>query len=199
VGGLIGAIISSVVGGIIAIRAIVTNRHLARIRATLDLIERTESQEYYQGLYEKFKSFRKSGAFSDRARLEKLLDPETEQEKADRTEIMFFLNHYELIAAGFKNYILDKDFYADFMRGAVVRDWNAARQLIERLRNPDSPLAYEHLEALAREWDFEIRHENVMRREGASREHIEQAIKWLRKDPKVRARRTRTWKLDPHW
>jgi hypothetical protein len=86
------------------------------MRATLDLIERTESQEYYQQLSETFKEVRKSNSFGA------LTDPNNATFKTQRTQVLFFLNHYELVAVGCRSRVLDETFYAQFMRSAVIRD-----------------------------------------------------------------------------
>lgn len=185
-GPILSGIIAATVGGVIALRAIQANRAIARLRATLDTIERTESQDHYKNLTSVFGKFRRNPV------LDPVLRPSNDDERKTRTEILFYLNHYELVAVGFRTEVLDKTFYAEFMRGAVVRDWQAAQELINRLREPDpkvgpSPLKYfEHFEALAREWEWEIAHEEKLRRQGKSKDQIAAAIAWFRKHPRVK-------------
>jgi hypothetical protein len=187
-GTITSGLIASTIGGIIAIRAIWTNRAIARLRATLDTIERTESQEHYKRLTSVFKEFRQSPSMEQT--IEEILQPRTDKHRERRTEILFFLNHYELIAVGFRTGVLDKGFYAEFMRGAVVRDWRAARSLIEGMRidneaqNPVPRQIYEHFEELAKEWEWEILQEEHLRRHGFGREQIKKSLQWFRERPK---------------
>ena len=180
---------AALIGGSIAIRAIWTNRAIARLRATLDTIERTESQEHYKRLTSVFKEFRQSPSIDET--IEEILQPRTAEHRTRRTEILFFLNHYELIAVGFQTGVLDRGFYAEFMRGAVVRDWRAARPLIERLRidneaeNPVPLQIYEHFEELAEDWEWEIRHEEYLRRNGFSRNQIKKSLQYFRDRPNL--------------
>ena len=187
-GTILSATIASTVGGVIALRAIWTNRAIARLRATLDTIERTESQEHYKHLTSVFKDFRQSEAIQET--IEEILQPRTDAHRTRRTEILFFLNHYELIAVGFRAGVLDQGFYAEFMRGAVVRDWRAARPLIEGLRidneanNPVPRQIFEHFEELANEWEWEIRHEEYLARHGFNRQQVKASLQWFRDHPK---------------
>lgn len=103
-------------------------RAVARQRATLDLIEKSESSEYYRDLHATYSRLRREGG------LPKLANPQTDIDKADRQAVMNYLNHYELIAIGIRENILDEKFYRSWMRGPFVRDWNAARDLIQRQR-----------------------------------------------------------------
>lgn len=185
-GSLIGSVIAAAVGGIIAIRAIQTNRAIARLRATLDTIERTESQDHYKELTSTFRTFRRTPGS-----IEKVLAPQNDADREVRTAILFFLNHYELIAVGFQTDVLDKAFYAEFMRGSVVRDWNAAKPLIEAMRvenesqNPSPAKIFEYFEALAKEWEWEVRHEEYLRSIGRSEAQIKASIAWLRANPEA--------------
>lgn len=180
-------ITAATIGGAIALRAIWTNRAIARLRATLDTIERTESQEHYKHLTNVFKQFRQSTSVDDA--IEEILQPRVETQRKKRTEILEFLNHYELIAVGFQTGVLDKGFYAEFMRGAVVRDWRSAKSLIQKLRidneanNPVPRQIYEHFEQLAEEWEWEIRHEEHLRHNGFNRGQIKASLKFFRERP----------------
>ena len=76
------------------------------------------------------------------------------------------------------------------MRGALVRDWRAARPLIEKMRidneanNPVPRQIYEHFEGLANEWEWEIRHEEHLRRHGFNRQQVKASLQWFRDHPK---------------
>lgn len=183
-GPVISAVIAATVGAVIAIRTINTNRAIARFRATLDMIERSESQDHYKNLSAAFREFRRGS--SD---VEKILRPVTPEDKEIRSNILDFLNHYELIAVGFHTDVLDRAFYAEFMRGTVVRDWRASRLLIGEMRKPDDSVnptpnkIFEHFETLAKEWEWEIAHEDRLRRQGFSDPQIKRAIAFFRSQP----------------
>jgi len=174
-------IIAGSIGGWIALQAIKTNRQIARLRATLDLIERTESEPFYLDLAVSFKAARLRG-------FDYILDPQTDENWQERKKVFLFLNHYEMTAIGIKNGVLDETFYAQFRRGIVVRDWRYAREFIGALRskieNPTPSKVFEHFSALAQNWDWEIRHEQYLRTHGDSEEKITKAIEWYRAHPK---------------
>jgi hypothetical protein len=184
-GPIIGGIIAATVGGIIAIRAINANRAVARLRATLDTIERSESQDHYKKLAIAFREFRRTNA------VERVLNPQTDDDRALRTDVLMFLNHYELIAVGFRSGVVDKSFYAEYMRGTVLRNWRTVKPLIERMRaenavqNPRPAKIYEHFEALAAEWEWETRQETYMHGLGCSEAQIKKSIIYYRDHPKV--------------
>lgn len=154
-------VFAAAIGGFIAINSIKANRAIARTRATLDLIERLESQPYYQELATAFKEIR-----GDQDGFRQILDPKSTPQKVQRAKILNFLNHYELVAVGCKKGVLDKDFYSMFMRSAVVRDWLAAETFVTDLRNPPGqhprPKIYEHFEGLAHEWMDDIESERKL-------------------------------------
>jgi hypothetical protein len=130
-----------------------TNRRIARVKATLDLIETAESSEYYQGLYQSFKRFRTDSEFRSI-----VLSPRTIEDTKYRLQCWDFLNHYELVAIGIAERILDENFYKRWMGYAVVRDYKEAGELIEVARKPKSPgdpgdqAAFVELAQLASKW-----------------------------------------------
>ena len=143
---------------IIALRSISSNAEVARKRATLDLIEKTESTPHYQTLHQAFKYQRQNGSFDS------LIDPVQQEDKEQRRKVQWYLNHYELISVGIRRGILDSDTYQDWMRSAFIRDWNTAADFIQRERwiyNKETEKwrynsrLYEHYGALAVEWGFE--------------------------------------------
>ncbi len=103
-------------------------RRIARQKATLDLIEKAESDERYRDLNAVFRRYRQDG------NLTALNTPASTDDKANRQAVLAYLNHYELVAIGIANQTLDEDFYATWMKGPLVRDWNAAADFIQRER-----------------------------------------------------------------
>lgn len=130
-----------------------TNRRIARVKATLDLIETTESSEYYQRLYQAFKRYRTDIEFK-----KVVLSPRTDEDKKSRLQCWDFLNHYELVAIGIAEGILDENFYRRWMGYAVVRDYEEGIEVIAAAREPKTSgdpgdvAAYVELEQLASKW-----------------------------------------------
>jgi hypothetical protein len=130
-----------------------TNRRTARIKATIDLIEASESRDHYLALYRNYRRFRSDAEFKAT-----VLAPRTEEDRNARHRCFDFLNHYELVAIGFKEGILDERFYRRWMGYAVMRDYREGRDLILTARAPLNPgdpgdvEAYLELERLCVSW-----------------------------------------------
>lgn len=110
------------------VRTIKNARTLARNKATLDLIEKKESTDYYRRINETSSQLRQSQGFTH------LNDPRTPEDRSDRQAIIDHLNHYEMVAIGIRDDLLDARLYRAWMEGAFVRDWNAASPWIQRER-----------------------------------------------------------------
>lgn len=121
------ALLSFVVSAIIALRALRNTRSVARQKATLDLIEKRESTEHYRAISRIFFDLQSGSGFMH------LVDP-TPDDKPLRKAVFDYLNHYEIIAIGIRQDILDERIYRAWMEGAFVRDWNAAAEFIQRQR-----------------------------------------------------------------
>ncbi len=182
---------SVIAAGFYAAYTIRHNREIARMRATLDLIEKAESSEFYRELIRVFRRALAQKDVTKRVPVDQLLNPQTPEEVDQRLKILFFLNHYELIAAGFRNGVLDSSFYADYMRGAAVHDWTVVKEFVYRMREPEPGghphpnTIYEHFETLADEWAWETRHEGKLRAQGKSEAQIRRAIAVFRANPKM--------------
>ncbi|WP_299628010.1 DUF4760 domain-containing protein [uncultured Tateyamaria sp.] len=154
--------LSACAAAIISITSIRSNKEIARKRATLDLIERSETTEHYQSLYKAFTDVRKDdGGFEQ---LKSVTNPQLLEQ---RRKVIAYLNHYELMAIGIRKGILDEGVYGDFMRSTVVRDWHAAADFVTHIRTPtpDSGTevpankAFSEFETLAAKWEAQIRRE----------------------------------------
>lgn len=77
----------------------------------------------------------------------------------DLSHIRQILNHYELIAIGIRENIIDEAIYRRWFQTGLIRDWEAASDLISRLRkDPDVPnrqSVYIEMEELATRWRAE--------------------------------------------
>lgn len=123
------ATILGVCAAILVARASIRNaRDTARLKATLDLIEKAESSDFYLRINASFTRVRREALF---ARLD---DPDDDESKALRLDVGAYLNHYELVAIGIEKQILDEAMYRLWMAGPFVRDWNAAADWIQRER-----------------------------------------------------------------
>ncbi len=140
-------------GLVVAISAIWWSRRVARLKATLDLIEGSESKEYYQTRYRAFRQFRRDAAFRD-----SVLHPANPPAQDDRDKCLDYLNHYELVSIACRKGIIDESFYRLWMGPSYVRDWNEAADLILAARTPKLPgdaggkMAYCDFERLALKW-----------------------------------------------
>jgi len=112
----------------VAIVGIRNVRAVARQRATLDIIEKFESTEHYRTLNEAFSAVRKANGFAA------LHDPADADARKLRGQVQDYINHYELVGIGIRNNILDATIYRTWMASAVVRDWNAAADYVQRER-----------------------------------------------------------------
>lgn len=151
--------VSAVVAAFISVSSIRANKEIARKRATLDLIERSESTEYYQDLYRSFTEVRK-----DPRGLEQLVDVTNPEMVRQRQKVINYFNHYELMAIGIEQGVLDEGVYKSFMRSTLVRDWFEASAFIAHLRTPtpdsgaevSAARAFSKFEALAVKWSPEV-------------------------------------------
>ena len=144
------------VAAVVGYFSLVQTRDLARKKATLDLIESSESKEYYQDRYTAYLTFRRAS----RTEREQIANPDNRDPTCDalRSKCQDFLNHYELVAIAGKQGLLDLVFYRDWMGPNLVRDWNEAEILVNSARGVDrpgdrgNPVAFENFERLAVSW-----------------------------------------------
>ncbi len=134
---------------IAAFYAVFSNRRTARLKATLDLIERVESSEHYQKLFRSFRMMRKNHAPD---LIPRLMDPQNDTDLALRRDIIAYLNHYELVAIGCSLDILDERFYSRWMRSDLLADWATAQEFVTAARAAQVRpvrLAYAEFQAMA--------------------------------------------------
>jgi hypothetical protein len=149
----------AVVSASIAALGLRNTRSVARQKATLDLIEKVESTEHYRARTSNFTAIKRSKRF------EALIAPTTPEDKAARLQLIDYLNHYELIALGIRNNILDAAIYREWMGSAFVGDWNDAADWIQRQRwkrGEDGrwhydERAYRNYQLVAQSWSPEAR------------------------------------------
>lgn len=135
-----------------------TAHRVARIKATIDLIEKRESTIVYRECNAAFSRLRRGPGFAH------LNDP-SDNDQGDRDHVKDYLNHYELVALGIRKRALDDGFYRGWMGGPFVRDWNAAGDWIQRERWKRSEAGqweydqniFEHFEHIATRWSRDAR------------------------------------------
>jgi hypothetical protein len=123
--------VSTIVAAGLSLRSINSAREMARKRATLDFIERSESTPHYRELYRAFTDVRK-----DPDGLMQLARPTNPQLLRQRENVIDYLNHYEMMAMGIHEGMLDESVYKKFMKSTLVRDWFEAREFVRHLRTP---------------------------------------------------------------
>lgn len=144
---------------IVAALALINTRQIARRKATLDLIEKVESTDHYRALNAAFSRLRRGRGFAH------LGNPADDEDILDRAKVNDYLNHYELVAVGIFQRILDERFYRTWMRAPFVRDWNAAADFVqaERWRREDdgrwtyNEKIFCNYQKMARRWSRDAR------------------------------------------
>lgn len=147
---------------LVAMFAVMKNEEVNRKRATLDLIEKSESSDHYKQVNLTFRKF--FGTTSKPENRAFLHDPKTEWGWTARREVQQFLNHYELIAIGINSKSLHAKTYRDWMMTVFVRDWNSAADYIQRER-----------------WQFDEKGEKWLYRRKVYRNFEKLARRWARK------------------
>ena len=81
------------------------------------------------------------------------VEPQSDEERQDRLEILSLLGHFEAVAVGIKRGIVDEAIYKGWQKSGYIRAWNHAHQFIRDLREKKAtPSLYEHFEELAERW-----------------------------------------------
>jgi hypothetical protein len=110
--------------------AVVTNRWSARMRATLDMLERLETTEHHLKRYTTFRKVRQEANG-----IHRIIQIPNGEKETDRDLCIDFLNTYEFISLGIRKKILDETYFREGYGPSLIRDWNAAKPLIEDIRN----------------------------------------------------------------
>ena len=161
-------VVSATVAIVIAIVTIWTNRVIARKRATLDLIVKSEAEKHFQDIYTKYVIVRDEfpeGIMSVSTVLEKLFlihesddgitlkSIASEKEIENFKAVQYYLNYHELIAVGIKNKILDERFYRDWMQRSFIGSWFDCKEFVLLWRKLGNNKKYfVNLEFFAEKW-----------------------------------------------
>ena len=153
----VAILLSALIAAVGVIYSMARQRAIAKTRATLDVILKSESDEHYTRIYKTFKSERER-----EGGLAVLLDSKTESDRKCLREVLDFINHYELIAVSINKQILDEDFYKHWMRSSYVEHYDDSRELIEAIREKaGSNTFFEYFEALSSKWREEMEAEKL--------------------------------------
>ena len=123
------ALIIGGAGALIAVWGVITQRVIARRRATLDFLSNSEADGDLIDARQKFIELAKApGGLAPWA------DPD--KEKSDETQhIRTVLNEYELIAIGIQHGIVDFAIYKKWHASGVLKYWEYAHPFIAQLRS----------------------------------------------------------------
>jgi hypothetical protein len=122
----------------IAVWGILTQRAIARRRATFDHISKTEADADF---------IQARRTFIELAKQKDGLSPwssEDCEKTAEVQAIKLILNDFELIAIGVQRGIIDFEFYKRWHRSGVLRHWAYAKPFVEGLRRRTSNSALFH-------------------------------------------------------
>lgn len=136
-------LIVGLVAATIAIVGIRTQRDIARKRATLDVILRSEADKDLIEARRRFTQLaHEPNGLLPAAAIEN-------EGSADTEAIKIVLNEFELIAIGIDCGILDEHLYREWFRTGLLRHWKHAHPFIEELRRrTNNRLIYKEFEAL---------------------------------------------------
>jgi Domain of unknown function (DUF4760) len=133
------------VAATIAVWGIVSQRAVARSRATLDVILHSEADGDLIAARKRFIELAKgSGGLAPWA--------DEAQEKSDQTQtIRLVLNEFELISIGIQRGIIDYELYKRWYRSGVIQHWKHAAPFVTALRaRTGNDALYHEFEELCR-------------------------------------------------
>ena len=132
------------IGAVVAVWGIHTQRMIARRRATFDHIAKSESDADLIAAKRKFVELAKQeGGLSVWAQ-------EDKEKSEEAQSIRIVLNDFELIAIGIQCGIIDYKFYERWFKSGVVRHWKHAHPFVAALRTRTGNEAlYHEFEQLA--------------------------------------------------
>lgn len=138
--------IIGVLAAAIAIWGILTQRAIARRRATFDHISKTEADADFFAARRKFVELAKEpgglARWADEA-----------NEKSEEVQyIKLVLNDFELISIGIQRGIIECEFYKRWFKSGVVRHWNYAHPFVAALRTRTGNNSFFHEFEQMAEW-----------------------------------------------
>lgn len=136
-------LVAALIGAGVAIWGIKTQRLIARTRATVDFIARSEAD---RDMIDARRTFNRLVAQTDGLLP---LGAESARGTADVEQVRLLLNEFELIAIGIRRGIIDYDLYRRWYRAGALTVWREAEPLIMHIRRrTDNHRLYAEFEAL---------------------------------------------------
>lgn len=139
-----GAVIISAVVGL---AVLLTNRRIARRRATLDLILHIESDGDLITSRNAFTDIKKSNVRSS------TYGKEDQRASDEAGHIRTILNINELVAVSIQEGVIDESVFRRWFNSAFIDDYKSMTGYIEETRKWRNPHVFKELEALAKRWE----------------------------------------------
>ena len=144
----LGAIVSFIAGAALSAALVYWrlrhNRKLKAQQTTFDFIVDGQRDPQFRERREKFMA-----VVGDESKESGVADSDS----TDSLMVAAYLNHFEIAAIGVLRGIMDRQMYADYAQGTVVRAWTKAERYINlRRAAKGEPKLYENLEKLAKDW-----------------------------------------------
>jgi hypothetical protein len=135
----VGPAIVPTLAALVAIWGVVTQRAIARRRATLDCITKAEADTDIIGARRKFIEL----AICNDGGLAKFAEQNCEATE-EAQKIRLVLNEFELMAIGIQRGIIDFELYKRWNKSSVLKYWKHAQPFVTRLRARTDNSAYFH-------------------------------------------------------
>jgi hypothetical protein len=126
---------------------LVSNRGIARRRATLDLVLHIESDGDLIEARNKFTEIKKSDVRSS------TYGKEAQRTSIEAEAIRTILNINELVAVSIQEGVIDERVFRSWFNGAFIDDYKSMTGYIEETRKWRSQYVFTQLEALATRWE----------------------------------------------
>ena len=144
-------VISAAVTLSIGLFTIGMNRVIAKKKEALTLLILTESEKVFIENRGAFYDYHSGGLLTE------ILEPKTPDAKTAKDKIKAYLNHFEIIAIGINQGILDENLIRSFWGDTIEGIWTRAQPVVIGLRGDEEssdydPEFFEHLEELVVRW-----------------------------------------------
>ena len=138
----------------LAYRQVKKQRQLTADRATLNFIaDREIHNPEWRRIEAVFFEQMNPGEEANEPTWKQLINPSTRRAREDAIDVRTFLNHYELVAIGITEKIINERLYADWYKTSYVRIWQKASAFVCAIRKEkDSKRIYCNLEEQAKKW-----------------------------------------------
>lgn len=136
-----------IISAMVGLGVLVTNRGIARRRATLDLILHIESDGDLIEARNKFTEIKKSNVRSS------TYGKEDQRASTEAEHIRTVLNINELTAVSIQEGVIDETVFRRWFNSAFIDDYKSMTGYIEETRKWRNPHVFKELEGLASRWE----------------------------------------------